>query len=298
MDVAIVGAGPAGLTCAIYTSRFGLKTVVFEDPTNPSQLSLAPKIENYPGFEGTGLELLERMKRQAESFGAEVRVERVLDVSKGFTIRTDDGEYSSRSIVIATGGRHRKLGVEGEREFLGRGVSYCAVCDGFFFKGKDVLVVGGGNTALSEALYLHDLGCNVKIVHRRDEFRAEKVLQDKIFERGIEVIWNTVVVKIEGGERVERVILRDVRRDEEFEVYVDGVFVAIGIEPNVELAVKLGVELDNGYIKVDEFCRTNVEGVFACGDCCNRPLKQVVTACGDGAIAGYSVYTFISKMRV
>lgn len=298
MDVAIVGAGPAGLTCAIYTSRFGLKTVVFEDPTNPSQLSLAPKIENYPGFEGTGLELLERMKRQAESFGAEVRVERVLDVSKGFTIRTDDGEYSSRSIVIATGGRHRKLGVEGEREFLGRGVSYCAVCDGFFFKGKDVLVVGGGNTALSEALYLHDLGCNVKIVHRRDEFRAEKVLQDKIFERGIEVIWNTVVVKIEGGEKVERVILRDVRRDEEFEVYVDGVFVAIGIEPNVELAVKLGVELDNGYIKVDEFCRTNVEGVFACGDCCNRPLKQVVTACGDGAIAGYSVYTFISKMRV
>jgi len=298
MDVAIVGAGPAGLTCAIYTSRFGLKTVVFEDPTNPSQLSLAPKIENYPGFEGTGLELLERMKRQAESFGAEVRVERVLDVSKGFTIRTDDGEYSSRSIVIATGGRHRKLGVEGEREFLGRGVSYCAVCDGFFFKGKDVLVVGGGNTALSEALYLHDLGCNVKIVHRRDEFRAEKVLQDKVFERGIEVIWNTVVVKIEGGERVERVILRDVRRDEEFEVYVDGVFVAIGIEPNVELAVKLGVELENGYIKVDEFCRTNVEGVFACGDCCNRPLKQVVTACGDGAIAGYSVYTFISKMRV
>jgi len=298
MDVAIVGAGPAGLTCAIYTSRYGLKTVVFEDPTNPSQLSLAPKIENYPGFEGTGLELLERMKRQAESFGAEVRVERVLDVSRGFTIRTDDGEYSSRSIVIATGGRHRKLGVEGEREFLGRGVSYCAVCDGFFFKGKDVLVVGGGNTALSEALYLHDLGCNVKIVHRRDEFRAEKVLQDKVFERGIEVIWNTVVVKIEGGERVERVILRDVRRDEEFEVYVDGVFVAIGIEPNVELAVKLGVELENGYIKVDEFCRTNVEGVFACGDCCNRPLKQVVTACGDGAIAGYSVYTFISKMRV
>ncbi len=296
-DVAIVGAGPAGLTCAMYTARYGLKTVVFDDPTNPSQLSLAPYIENYPGFEGTGLELLESMKKQARKFGVEIKVERVMDVSKGefFKIKTDEHEYSSRSLVIATGGKHRSLGVKGEREFLGRGVSYCAVCDGFFFKGKKVLVVGGGNTALSEALYLHDLGCKVTIVHRRDEFRADRILQDRVFDRGIDVIWNAVVLKIDGRDRVESVTLRNVKTNETFTIDVEGVFVAIGIEPNVDLAIKLGVELEDGYVKVDEFCRTNVDGVFACGDCCNRPLKQVVTACGDGAIAGHSVFVYLQK---
>jgi len=299
-DVAVIGAGPAGLTSAIYTTRYGLKTVVFEDPTNPSQLALAPKIENYPGFEGTGLELLTKMKEQAEKFGAEIRVERVVNIEKaeGFIVKTDEGEYKAKAVILAMGGKHRKLGVVGEDEFLGRGVSYCAVCDGFFFKDKKVLVVGGGNTALSDAIYLHDLGCDVKIVHRRDEFRADKVLQDRVFERGIDVIWNSVVERIEGKDRVERVVLKDVKSGEKKVVETDGVFIAIGVEPNVELAVKLGVELENGYIKVDRLQRTNVEGVFACGDCCNNPLKQVITACGDGAIAGYSAYEYIkSKMK-
>ncbi|WP_457550740.1 thioredoxin-disulfide reductase [Archaeoglobus sp.] len=299
-DVAIIGCGPAGLTCAIYTTRYGLKTIVFEDPTNPSQLALTPQIENYPGFEGNGFELLNKMKEQAEKFGAEIRIERVADVVKEgelFTIKTDEGVYKAKAIVFATGGKHRKLGVEGEKEFVGRGVSYCAVCDGFFFKGKKVLVVGGGNTALVDAIYLHDLGCDVTIVHRRDEFRAEKTLQDRVFEKGIKVIWNSVVERIEGKDRVERVILRNVKTGEVFAVEVDGVFVAIGVEPNTELAKKLGVELENGYIKVDRHQRTNVEGVFACGDCCNNPLKQVVTACGEGATAGFSAYQFISKNK-
>lgn len=301
-DVAVIGAGPAGLTCAIYTCRYGLKTIVFEDPTNPSQLSLAPQIENYPGFEGSGLELLTKMREQAEKFGAVIKVERVVDVSKDegvFKIKTDEGEYDAKAIVFATGGRHRELGVEGEKEFVGRGVSYCAVCDGFFFKGKKVLVVGGGNTALVDALYLHDLGCDVTIVHRRDEFRGDKVLQDRVFERGIKVIWNSVVVRIEGDEKVRKVVLRNVKTGDEFEIEVDGVFIAVGVEPNTDLAKKLGVELDDkGYIKVDRYQRTNVEGVFACGDCCDNPLKQVVTACGDGARAGYSVHEFISRMKV
>ncbi len=299
-DVAIIGCGPAGLTCAIYTARYGLKTIVFEDPTNPSQLALAPQIENYPGFEGTGFDLLNKMKEQAEKFGAEIKIERVVDVAKEgelFTIKTDEDEYKAKAIVFATGGKHRKLGVEGEDEFVGRGVSYCAVCDGFFFKGKKVLVIGGGNTALVDAIYLHDLGCDVTIVHRRDEFRAEKALQDRVFEKGIKVIWNSVVERIEGKDRVERVVLRNVKTNEVFTVDVDGVFVAIGVEPNTELAKKLGVELENGYIKVDRYQRTNVEGVFACGDCCNNPLKQVVTACGDGAIAGFSAYQFISRRK-
>ena len=213
-DVAVVGAGPAGLTCAIYTTRYGLKTIVFDDPTNPSQLALAPHIENYPGFEGTGFELLSKMKEQAEKFGAEIRVEKVLDVTRegdNFKVKTDDGIYYAKALVFATGGRHRKLGVEGEEEFLGRGVSYCAVCDGFFFKGKNVLVVGGGNSALADALYLHDLGCKVKIVHRREMFRADKILQKRVFERGIDVIWNSTVVRIEGKDKVEKAVLRNVK---------------------------------------------------------------------------------------
>ncbi len=298
-DVAVIGCGPAGLTCAIYTTRYGLKTVVFDDPSNPSQLSLAPSVENYPGFEGNGFELLNKMREQAEKFGAVIKVEKVLEVKKDgnlFKVRTEEGEYTSKAIVFATGGRHRKLGVEGEEEFLGRGVSYCAVCDGFFFKGKRVLVVGGGNTALVEALYLKDIGCDVTIVHRRDEFRGEKALQRRIFERGIKVIWNTVVERIEGKDRVERVVLRNVKSGETFTLDVDGVFIAVGVEPNTDLAERLGVELDDrGYIKVDRYQRTNVDGVFACGDCCNNPLKQVVTACGDGAIAGFSVYSYLNS---
>ena len=298
-DVAVIGAGPAGLTSAIYTCRYGLKTVIFEDPTNPSQLSLAPKIENYPGFEGNGLELLTKMKKQAEKFGAIVRVERVVDILREgnyFEIVTDEEEYQAKALIFAIGCKHRELGVEGEKEFVGRGVSYCAVCDGFFFKGKKVLVVGGGNTALVDALYLHDLGCDVTIVHRRDKFRADKILQDRVFEKGINVIWNSVVTRIEGDEMVRKVVLKDVRTRKEIEIEVDGVFVAVGVVPNTELAKKLGVELDDkGYIKVDRYQRTNIEGVFACGDCCDNPLKQVITACGDGARAGYSAYDFISK---
>ncbi len=241
------------------------------------------------------------MREQAEKFGAEIRVERVVEVSKGdgfFEIVTDEGRYKAKALILATGGKHRELGVEGEREFVGRGVSYCAVCDGFFFKGKRVLVVGGGNSALSEALYLHDIGCDVTIVHRRDEFRGEKLLQDRVFQRGIKVIWNSVVERIVGDERVKKVVLRNVKTDEVFEIDVDGVFIAIGLKPNTDLAKRLGVELDErGYVKVDRYQRTNVEGVFACGDCCDNPLKQVITACGDGAIAGYSAYRYLSQSK-
>jgi len=296
-DVAIIGAGPAGLTAAIYSARYGLKTVVFEDPSVISQLAIAPFIENYPGFEGTGLDLITKMKDQALKFGAEHKLERVEDVRKEgdiFIVKTDGGEYKARAIIIATGGKHRKLGVEGEKEFAGRGVSYCAVCDGFFFKGKRVIVVGGGNSALVDAMYLKDLGCDVTVVHRRDEFRADKAVQKRFFEKDIPVIWNSVVERIEGTKSVERVVLKNVKTGEKMELEVDGVFIAIGVKPQTEIASKLGVELDQyGYIKVDKRQATNVEGVFAAGDCCDNPLKQVITACGDGAIAAHSVYEFL-----
>ncbi|HIP58420.1 MAG TPA: thioredoxin-disulfide reductase [Archaeoglobus profundus] len=296
-DVAIVGAGPAGITAAIYCARYGLKTIIFEDPTNISQLAIAPFIENYPGFEGNGFDLIKKMKEQALKFGATHKFEKVMDIKKNgeqFIIKTDKSEYEAKAIILATGGKHKELGVEGEKEFRGRGVSYCAVCDGFFFKGKKVIVIGGGNSALVEAIYLKDLGCDVTVVHRRDKFRADEIIQRQFYEKNIPVLWNTVVEKIVGTNKVEKVILRNVKTGEKSEMDVNGVFIAIGIEPQTELALKLGVELDSeGYIKVDRYQATNVEGVFAAGDCCNNPLKQVITACGDGAIAAYSVYQFL-----
>ncbi len=298
-DVAIIGAGPAGLTAAIYSARYGLKTVVFEDPSRISQLALAPFIENYPGYEGTGLDLISKMKDQALKFGAEHKLERVEDVRREgdiFVIKADSGEYKAKAIIIATGGKHRELGIEGEKEFVGRGVSYCAVCDGFFFRGKKVAVIGGGNTALADAIYLKDLGCDVFVIHRRESFRADQALQKQFFDKGIPVLWNTVVERIEGGSKVERIIVKNIQTGEIKEIEVDGVFIAIGIQPQTEIALKLGVEMDSyGYIKVDKRQRTNVEGVFAAGDCCDNPLKQAITACGDGAVAAYSAYEYVTN---
>ena len=300
-DVAIIGAGPAGLTAAIYSARYGLKTVVFET-VEASQLSLAPKIENYPGFEGSGFELLEKIKKQALKFGAIHKFEHVEKLKKNgdrFIIKTDASEYEAKALIIATGGKHKELGVPGEKEFVGRGVSYCATCDGNFFRGKKVAVIGGGNTAVTDAIYLHEIGCDVVLIHRRDELRAEKALQEELFKRNIPVVWDTVVLRIEGGDRVERLVLLNRRTNEESVMEVDGVFVAVGITPATDMVMDLGVERDAaGYIKVDKRQRTNVPGVFAAGDCCDNPLKQVVTACADGAIAANSAFEYIRMMQL
>ena len=298
-DVAIVGAGPAGLTAAIYAARYGLRTVFFETVDPTSQLALTPTIENYPGFEGPGYRLLERMKEQAMKFGASHKLENVEKIVKsksgtGFDIVTDSATYRAKAVIIATGGKHAELGVPGEREFVGRGVSYCATCDGNFFRGKRVLVVGGGNTAVTEAIYLKEIGCDVTLVHRRDELRAEKALQEELFKREIPVIWNSVVVKIEGDGKVQRAVIKNRVTEEESVVEVDGVFIAVGIKPATDIVEELGVARDeNGYIIVDSRQATNVEGVFAAGDCCNKPLKQVVTAAGDGALAANSAFEYI-----
>ncbi len=296
-DVAVIGCGPAGLTAALYAGRYGMKTVIFESV--PSQLSTVHFIENYPGFEGSGYELLEKMKEQALRYAEHV-FESVVDVKKEgnvFVLKTDYSEYRAKSVIFATGGRHRELGVEGEKEFLGRGVSYCATCDGNFFRGKKVLVIGGGNTAVTDAIYLKEIGCDVTLVHRRDELRADKALQEELFRRKIPVIWNCTVVRIEGTNRVERVVLHDRVKNEDFVVEADGVFVVVGMRPQTELAAGLGVERDHmGYIKVDKKQRTNVPGVFAAGDCCDNPLKQVVTACGDGAVAANSAFEFVKNV--
>ncbi len=299
-DVIVIGAGPAGLTAAIYSARYGLRTAFFETVDPASQLSLTPVIENFPGFEGNGFELLERMKNQALKFGADHKfenVEKLRKVNGGFEVITESGVYRAKAIIIATGGKHRELGIPGEKEFVGKGVSYCATCDGHFFRGKKVLVVGGGNTAVTDAVYLKEIGCDVTLVHRRDELRAEKALQEELFKRDIPVIWNSIVLRVEGDEKVERAVLLNRVENREFAVETDGVFIAVGIRPATDIVMDLGVERDSaGYIKVDKKQRTNVEGVFAAGDCCNNPLKQVVTACGDGAVAANSAFEYVKMV--
>ena len=298
-DVAIIGGGPAGLTAAIYAARYGLKTVFFETVDPVSQLSLAANIENYPGFEGSGMELLEKMKEQAVKAGAEWKMEKVERVEKSdgtFTIVSESGEYETKTVIVATGGKHREAGIEGERAFMGRGVSYCATCDGNFFRGRKVIVYGSGKEALEDAIYLHDIGCKVTIVSRTPSFRAEKALIDEVEKRGIDILTSTTLRKVVGSGKVEKIIAYSRERKKEFEIEADGIFVAIGMRPATDIVAELGVERDSmGYIKVDKEQRTNVKGVFAAGDCCDNPLKQVVTACGDGAVAAYSAYKYLME---
>ena len=253
-------------------------------------------MENYPGFESiSGLELTEKMKAQAIKNCDLHEMEEVLEISKSddeyrFTVRTSKDTYQSRSIILATGSSHRHLNAKGEEEFTGKGVSYCATCDGFFFAGRDIIMVGGGNSALQEAIYLKNLGANVTLVHRRDEFRAQKHLQDMIEKEGINKILNATVEEIKGEMLVESVILKDTLTGEMKEVPTNGVFISVGYIPHTELAEQLGVDLDEtGHIIIDKDQKTNTDYVYAIGDVCVG-LKQWVVACGEGAVAATSAY--------
>ncbi len=301
-DVAIIGGGPAGLTAAIYSARYGLKTIFFEALNPVSQLSLAAKIENYPGFEGKGIDLLERIKEQALKAGAEWKIEEITKIIKNddkFVVKGSN-EYLAKAVIIATGGRHREAGIRGEREFVGRGVSYCATCDGMLYKGKSVIVYGSGREAIEDAIYLSDIGCEVILISFAKVLRVEKALIEELKKRNIKLYLNTVIKEIVGKERVEKVLIHKKDTKEDIEIETNAVFIAIGMKPATEIVAELGVERDSmGYIKVDRYQRTNVEGVFAAGDCCNNPLKQVITACADGAIAATSAYEYIkSKFKI
>ena len=292
-DIIVVGGGPAGLSAAIYAVRSGLNTLLLEKGLCGGLLNEIPQIENYPAFKSiSGMELASKLKEHASEY-AEIReLEEVLSIMRkgeNFVVKTEKGEYETRAVALCTGSRKRKLGVEGEEKFLGKGVSYCATCDGFFFKNKRVLVVGGGNSAVTEALFLKNIGCNVTLVHRRDTLRAEKYLQMRLLKE-ISVRWNAEVRRIEGEERVQRVVIYDKTRQQEEEIECDAVFIAIGEEPNSELASKLGVALDpEKYIITDKHQRTNVQRVYAAGDVAGG-LRQVVVACAEGAVAAISAY--------
>ena len=295
-DIIIVGAGPGGLTAGIYAGRQGTKNLIIDRDLAGGIGREVPEMENYPGFDSiSGLELIEKMKAQAIKNTELHEMENVVEITKNngeyrFCVKTDKAEYLSKTIILATGSSHRHLGAKGEDEFKGKGVSYCATCDGFFFAGRNIIMVGGGNSALQEAVYLKNLGANVTLVHRRDEFRAQKHLQDMIEKEGINTILNATVEEIKGGMLVESVILKDTKTGELTEVPTNGVFISVGYIPHTELAQQLDVDLDeSGHIIIDKDQKTNIDYVYAIGDVCIG-LKQWVVACGEGAVAATSAY--------
>ncbi|MBS7632277.1 thioredoxin-disulfide reductase [Candidatus Bathyarchaeota archaeon] len=301
-DLIIIGAGPAGLAAGIYATRSGLKTLVLEEKIAGGTIADAPLVENYPGLmKVTGLELAQKMAEHSKLAGVKIhefegatKLELKDEIK---TVKTGRAAYQTRTVVIASGSHYREIGVPGEREFRGRGVSYCGICDGPLFKDKRVLVVGGGNSALITTLYLSELAAEVKIAHRRDVFRAEEALVKALANRkNIEVLWSREVQAIQGEKTVNKVVFYNKKSEAKEELSVDGVFVQVGESPNSQLAKEAGVEVDeHGYIKVDMFQKTNIAGVYAAGDVTNHPVKQVGTAVGQGIAAALEAYAFVKR---
>lgn len=300
-DLIIIGAGPAGLAAGIYAGRNELKTLIFEEKLPGGEAAVTPLVENYPGFESiSGPELTEKMVSHCKKFGAQINeLERVrsLDVGnqKKF-VKTDKGGYSASAIIIATGTHYRLLNVPGEDEFKGRGVSYCTLCDGAFFKGKRVIVVGGGNSAATSANYLSNVAANVKLVHRKNQLRAEKAYFEALKTNKVEFLWNSEVKEIRGDNIVRSVALLNVKTGKTEEVKVDGVFIQIGEIPNTRFVKEAGVAVDKeGYIIVDSRQRTSTDGVFAAGDVTNKPIKQIGTAIGQAIVAATESFGYIKR---
>ncbi|MFY9372004.1 MAG: thioredoxin-disulfide reductase [bacterium] len=301
-DVVIVGGGPAGLTAGIYVARSKLKAILLEKGLPGGQIATTEHIENYPGYTaGAGYELTAIMEEQAKGFGLEIAMAEVTGVQLGGPekiITTNQGEYRARTVILAPGSSPRKLDVPGEKEFIGRGVSYCATCDGPFYEGLTVMVVGGGNAAVEEANYLTRFAQKVYIVHRRDALRATKVVQERAFaNEKIEILWDSVVAEIRGNETLEQVLIKNVKTGQITPVTVDGLFVYIGFIPNTAF-LKGQVEMDEaGYIITNDRMETSVPGVFAAGDCRQKLLRQVVTAAGDGAIAAFAAEKYLEEQQ-
>lgn len=295
-DVIVIGAGPAGMSAAGYAARAGHDVLLLDAAAPGGQLMFIDQIENYPGFESiSGFALAEKMESQATSFGVEVEYGEVTSLKQsdgGFIVSTGDGDVFARAVILAMGARHRHLDVPGEEEYSGRGVSYCATCDGPFFKGRRVVVVGGGDTALTDAVYLSRLCSSVKVVHRRNEFRAQKAIQDKMRAcANIQTVTPHTVKEILGdGEKVTGVVL-----DDGSLIETDGIFIFTGILPNSQIVKDL-VELDEaGFVRTDSMMRTSLEGVYAVGDLRTTPFRQVVTAAGDGAVAAHMADEYLNR---
>lgn len=302
-DVIIIGSGPAGYTAAIYTARARRDTLVISGILPGGQLMLTTEVENYPGFvDGIfGPELMTIMRKQTEKMGATIVDDEVVNVDfkhKPFKILTSSEEYEADAVILCTGASPRKIGAKGEHEFGGKGVSYCATCDGPFFRNQDIVVTGGGDTAMEEAIFLTKFGKSVHVVHRRDKLRASKVMQERAFEnQKIKFYWNKVVDEITGKEKVTQVIIRDLATNEKQTLDAGAIFVAIGHEPNTKI-FNGQVELDEqGYVVLKDHTKTSVEGVFAAGDVHDHRYRQAVTAAGFGCMAGIDVDKYLSENK-
>ena len=301
-DVAVIGSGPAGMTAGIYASRALLNTIIFEKNAYGGLMALTDKLENWPGEKSiAGYELAEKMHAQALDLGCKFVSEEVLKVEKTgekqFSIKTSSGSgFSAKTVIYAAGSVPRKAGIPGEQEFTGSGVSYCAVCDGAFYRGLKVAVLGGGDSALKEALYLTKFAEKVTIIHRREEFRAEKITQNEVRSNPkIDLILNSVAERIEGKDFVEKIIVKNVKTGELSELAVDGVFVFLGYIPETKPVEELAKLAESGHIQTDSECRTSTDGLFAAGDIREKLVRQVSTAVGDGAIAAVAAEHYLSR---
>lgn len=302
-DIIILGGGPAGLSAAIYAARSAAKTAIIDISMLGGQPSNYLELENYPGFAKIGgYDLMEKFEEHADMFGIQKfpmeEIQSVDLTSDIKTVTTLNGEFKAKSIIIATGAQSKKLGVEGEKEFVGRGVSYCAVCDGAFYKDKVVAVVGGGNAAVEEACYLTKFASKVYLIHRRDELRADKIVQERAFKNEkLEFIYDTIVNKINGENLVKSATIENVKTHEIKDLAIDGIFPYIGFEPNADLFTGQIKQDKNGFIIVDEAMQTSVKGVYAIGDVRVTPLRQVITAAADGAIAAVYAGRYIETLE-
>lgn len=301
-DLIIVGAGSAGLAAGIYAVRSGLKTLVIDDKLGGGTIADAPIVVNYPGFaEISGGELAEKMLNHCRKLGATIHdIEPVIAMNltgETKTITTSRAAYQAKAVIISQGSHYKEIGAKGELEFKGRGVSYCGVCDGPFFKGKKVIVVGGGNSACITTLYLSGIASQVTVIHRRDAFRAEESLvKDLTAKSNVNILWNTVIQEIKGDKQVRSVVVIDSKTSQTTEMPIDAVFVQVGEAPNSQIVKASGIETDeHNYIRIDIRQQTNLPGVFAAGDITNHPVKQVGTAVGQGITAALEAYSYIKR---
>jgi thioredoxin reductase (NADPH) len=295
-DVIIIGGGPAGLAAGLYSSRRNLKTLILGQVLG-GQMSYAPSVENYPGVNPIpGIKLAEKMKKQAKKFGCDFKSETVVSLDlKGEIkkVKTTEKEYETRAVIIATGSHYRKLEAEGEDKFIGKGVSYCAVCDMPLYKGKKVAVIGGSDTAVKSAIYASEIASKVYLIHRRDQLRAEEVNQKRLEKSKIKIIWNSVVDKIIGDKFVNKIIIKNVNTNEIKELEIDGIFIEVGEIPTTEIMKAAGIEInEKNFIKVNESFETNIKGVFAAGDVTGS-FAQIVVAAAEGAEAATNAYLFL-----
>jgi thioredoxin reductase (NADPH) len=301
-DIVIIGAGPAGMTAAIYSARARMKTMLIAEAIPGGQVMLTEEIENYPGFESvSGIELMNKMYEQTKKLEIDIKpgmVKTITKKDKGFVLGTDSGDIETSSVILATGASYKKLGAKGEAEFTGRGVSYCGVCDAPFFRNKEIAVIGGGDTAVYEAGHLLKFASRIHIIHRKDRLRATKIMQDKVLGDPKTVPhWDSVVEEIYGSNTVDGIKIKNLKTGESSQVTCKGAFIFVGVQPHSELVKGLADISESGYVISDDDMRTSVPGIFACGDVRKKTLRQISTAVGEAATAAFSAQHYVEELK-